>query len=130
MCPHVAGAGIRGVLPNTSEPFAHVTAPGPCLWQRKEAPVVVSRPWPPRAISAWKQESPVGSTFKGGPGLGESLNEREALGGVDRDAWESLLKSTSVNAVSQGPFRYPCEEQGVWLTLDTILQSLRKMKQL
>lgn len=81
-----------------------MTAPGHCLWQLKKAAVVVSGPWPPSDISAWKLESPVGSAFRGGPGLREFLNESEALSGVDGDAWENLLNSSSVNAFSLGTY--------------------------
>lgn len=49
----------------------HVATPEHCLRQLKKAVVVVSWPWPPSDISAWKQESPVGSAFRGGPGGGE-----------------------------------------------------------
>lgn len=64
---------------------------GDCTWATEEGcgRAVVSGPWPPSDMSAWKQESPVSSAFWGGPGLGESLNEHEALRGVDGDAWET-----------------------------------------
>lgn len=71
--------------------------------------VIVSWPWPPGDISAWKQESPVGSAFRGGPGLGEFLSESEAMSGVDRDAWGNLLNSSSVNVVSLGFYWCPGE---------------------
>lgn len=65
--------------------WAHVTAPGHCLWQLKKAAAVVA--WPSRCgdISAGKQESPVSSAFRGGPGLGEFPKGREAWGGGDGD---------------------------------------------
>lgn len=43
------------------------------------------------------------SAFRGGPGLGEFLNESQALSGVDGDAWENLLNSSSINEILRVP---------------------------
>lgn len=55
----------------------------------------------------------MGSAFRGGPGPGEVLNESEALSGVDGAAWENLLNSSSVDALSLGTYWSPRGKQGV-----------------
>lgn len=53
----------------------------------------------------------MGSAFRGGPGLGEFLNESPALSGMAGVAWENLLNSSSVRAESLGTSRSPRENK-------------------
>lgn len=76
------------------------------------------------------------SAFRGGPGLGEFLNESQALSGVDGDAWENLLNSSSVNADSPGTSWYPRESKvpdSLWthfsLSQENYLRALTGIRQ-